>query len=169
MARPSIYEAVGGDEAFLALATAFHARCLADPVLEHPFSHPGSPEHVERLAEYWAEVFGGPPRYSKEHGGHSAMLEIHARQGADEDLGRRFAAAFMAAADDAGLPADPTLRTPCATTSRGRSRRSCRSPRETLASTPNSPRRGGAGTGWRNAARSRRRPVDMRHRRVSHG
>jgi hemoglobin len=110
MARPSIYEAVGGDEAFLALATAFHARCLADPVLEHPFSHPGSPEHVERLAEYWAEVFGGPPRYSKEHGGHSAMLEIHARQGADEDLGRRFAAAFMAAADDAGLPADPTLR-----------------------------------------------------------
>jgi hemoglobin len=108
--RPTIYAFAGGDEAFLALATAFHARCLADPVLGHPFSHPGNPEHVERLAEYWAEVFGGPPTYSRSHGGHSAMLEIHARQGADEDLGRRFVTAFVQAADDAGLPDDPEFR-----------------------------------------------------------
>lgn len=105
-----MYEFAGGAPALLALATAFHARCLADPVLEHPFSHPGNPEHVERLADYWGEVLGGPPRYSESHGGHSAMLEIHARQGADDDLGRRFVAAFVLAADDAGLPDDPDLR-----------------------------------------------------------
>ena len=110
MERPSIYGFAGGDPAFLALASAFHARCLADPVLSHPFSHPGNPEHVERLADCWGEVFGGPPRYSGSYGGHSAMLEIHARQGADEDLGRRFVTAFVQAADDAALPDEPDLR-----------------------------------------------------------
>jgi hemoglobin len=110
MERPSVYGFAGGGEAFLALATAFHARCLADPVLSHPFSHPGNPEHVDRLADYWGEVFGGPPRYSSSHGGHSAMLEIHARQGADADLGERFVACFVQAADDAELPGDAEFR-----------------------------------------------------------
>ena len=109
-ARPSVFEFAGGDEAFLALATAFHERCLADPVLSHPFSHPGNPEHIQRLADYWGEVFGGPARYTESFGGHPAMLEVHARQGADEDLGRRFVDAFVGAADDAALPADPAFR-----------------------------------------------------------
>jgi hemoglobin len=105
-----MYEFAGGDPAFLALATAFHARCLEDPVLAHPFSHPGNPDHVARLADYWGEVLGGPPRYSTSHRGHSAMLEIHARQGADDELGRRFVRAFVQAADDAALPDDPVFR-----------------------------------------------------------
>lgn len=55
--RPSLYEFAGGDAAFVALATAHHARCLQDPELSHPFSHPDQhPQHVERLAAYWAEV-----------------------------------------------------------------------------------------------------------------
>ncbi len=63
--RPNLYEFAGGEPAFLALAAAHHARCLADPELNHPFSHPGQhPQHVERLAAYWAEVMGGPPLYS---------------------------------------------------------------------------------------------------------
>jgi len=59
--RPSMVEFAGGSPAFLALATAFHRRCLEDPVLAHPVSHPGNPHHIERLADYWAKVFGGPP------------------------------------------------------------------------------------------------------------
>jgi hemoglobin len=94
----------------LALARAFHERCLAEPVLSHPFSHPGNPEHVERLADYWGEVLGGPPGYSGSFGGHSAMLRIHAGQGAEDDLGRRFVSCFVLAADDAGLPDDPEFR-----------------------------------------------------------
>ena len=108
--RPSIYEFAGGDDAFLALAAAHHQRCLDDPELNHPFSHPGDPMHIEHLAYYWAEVFGGPPRYSQSHGGHSAMLAIHAHQGAMDDLGRRFVTCFVQAADDAGLPDDPEFR-----------------------------------------------------------
>src|SRR5258707_15196874 len=56
VSRPSIYEFAGGDQAFLALATAFHERCLEDPDLNHVFSHHASPDHVENLAAYWAEV-----------------------------------------------------------------------------------------------------------------
>jgi hemoglobin len=110
VARPSIFEFAGGAAAFLALATAHHERCLADPVLNHPFSHPGHPQHVQRLASYWAEVFGGPARYSDDCGGHSAMIDIHAGQGADDDLGSRFVDCFVRAADDAGLPADAEFR-----------------------------------------------------------
>ena len=105
-----MFEFAGGEQAFLALAGAHHERCLQDPELNHPFSHGTAPHHIEHLAAYWAEVFGGPARYSNSHGGHSAMLEIHARQGTGDDYGPRFVACFMQAADDVGLPDDPDFR-----------------------------------------------------------
>ena len=109
--RPSVYDVAGGDAAFLALARAHHARCLADPELNHPFSHPGQhPQHVERLAAYWGEVLGGPPTYSEHCADESFVLRIHSGNGDMTDLGRRFVACFVAAADDAGLPDDPALR-----------------------------------------------------------
>jgi hemoglobin len=110
--RPSLYEFAGGDAAFLALARAHHARCLADPELNHPFSHPGQhPQHVERLAAYWAEVLGGPPAYSRACGGDQpGVLRIHAHHGDMTDLGRRFVRCFGAAMDDAGLPDDTEFR-----------------------------------------------------------
>ena len=109
--RPSLYEFAGGDAAFLALATAHHARCLADPELNHPFSRPDQhPQHVERLAAYWAEVMGGPPRYSDSCGDHSGVLQMHAGNGDLTDLGRRFVDCFAGAADDAGLPVEPEFR-----------------------------------------------------------
>lgn len=109
--RPSVFEFAGGDQAFIALAAAHHERCLADPVLNHPFSHPGHPDHLGHLASYWAEVFGVPRRYSEGHGGHSAMLSLHAGTGAQADMGERFVACFMLAADDADLPDDSEFRT----------------------------------------------------------
>jgi hypothetical protein len=36
----SVYDAAGGAAAMLALAHAWHQRCLADPEAQHPFSHP---------------------------------------------------------------------------------------------------------------------------------
>jgi len=109
--RPSLYEFAGGEPAFVALATAHHARCLADPELNHPFSHPDqNPHHVERLAAYWAEVLGGPPAFSGTCGDQSSVLQMHAGNGDMTDLGHRFLACFVAAADDAGLPGDPEFR-----------------------------------------------------------
>ncbi len=100
MARASIYEFAGGEQAFLALAAATHERCLADPELNHPFSHHVSPGHIEHLAAYWAEVFGGPRRYSESLGGHSGMLSIHAGEDAPDEMGDRFEACFIQAIDD---------------------------------------------------------------------
>jgi hemoglobin len=109
--RPTLYEFAGGAEAFLALARAHHARCLADPELNHPFSHEDQhPQHVERLAAYWGEVLGGPPVYSTECGDESAVLRLHAGHGDMSDLGERFHACFLAAMDDAALPPDPEFR-----------------------------------------------------------
>jgi len=110
MRERTVYDAAGGEESFLRLAQAHHDRCLSDPVLEHPFSHGVQPDHVPHLGLYWAEVFGGPPTYSRFLGGHSGMLALHAGQGADADLGERFLAAFTAAVDDVGLGAYADLR-----------------------------------------------------------
>ncbi|MDP1849238.1 MAG: group II truncated hemoglobin [Solirubrobacteraceae bacterium] len=109
--RPTLYEFAGGEPAFLALARAHHARCLADPELNHPFSHPGRhPQHVERLAAYWGEVLGGPPTYSQACGDQSGVLRMHAGNGDMSELGERFVRCFDRAADDAGLPADRAFR-----------------------------------------------------------
>ncbi|SDI86741.1 hemoglobin [Frankineae bacterium MT45] len=109
--RPTLYEFAGGAPAFLALATAHHARCLADPELNHPFTHPDqNPQHIERLAAYWGEALGGPATYSASMGDQSEVQQMHSGNGDMTDLGRRFVACFVAAADDAGLPPDPEFR-----------------------------------------------------------
>ncbi len=110
MARPTLYEFAGGAPALLAVAQAHHQRCLDDPVLNHPFSHPGHPDHVARLAAYWGEVLGGPEAYSELGSDQPALVHIHAGNDAEADLGTRFEACFAAALDDAGLPDDPEFR-----------------------------------------------------------
>ena len=110
MSRPSIYEAVGRHEAFLALAAAVTERCIEDPELNHAFSDVLSHNHNENLAAYWEEVFGGPASYSRNLGGHSGMLTIHAAQGAPDEWGDRFEACFIQGMEDAKLPNDSNLR-----------------------------------------------------------
>jgi hemoglobin len=64
--RPTLFDLASGEPAFLALAAAHHARCLADPELSHPFSHHDQhPQHVGRLVAYWVEVMSSPPHYSQ--------------------------------------------------------------------------------------------------------
>jgi hemoglobin len=109
--RPTLFAYAGGEPAFLSLAAAHHARCLADPELNHPFSHPDQhPQHVERLAAYWGEVMGGPPNYSQACGDQSRLQLMHAGNGDMTDLGARFVDCFVLAIDDAGLPDDPEFR-----------------------------------------------------------
>jgi hemoglobin len=109
--RPSLFEYAGGEPALLALAAAHHELCLADPELNHPFSHPDqNPHHVERLAAYWAEVLGGPPTFSESCGDQSSVQYMHSGNGDMSDLGRRFLNCFVAAMDVAGLPDDPEFR-----------------------------------------------------------
>jgi hemoglobin len=106
----SLFEAAGGDPAILDLARAWHRRCLADPVVSHAFSHGQHPDHVERLAAYWAEALGGPAGYSGSLGDHSEVLRLHSGNGEHAEMDERAQVCFALALDDAGLPDDERLR-----------------------------------------------------------
>lgn len=102
--QTTIYEAVGGGDVLLALAHAWHRRCLDDPVASHPFSHPGHPQHLERLAAYWGEALGGPPAYSSTMGDHTHVMRMHAGNGDHPELDERVVALFHLAMADAEVP-----------------------------------------------------------------
>jgi hemoglobin len=106
----SIYEVAGGRKAFLDLARAWHARCLADPIVSHAFSHGYHPQHSERLAAYWAEALGGPSDYTQSLGDESTVVRMHSGNGEHPEMDERAQICFAAALDDAGLPDDPRLR-----------------------------------------------------------
>lgn len=100
----TIYAAAGGRQAILDLAHAWHARCLADPVMSHAFSHGFHPRHTEQLAAYWAEALGGPDDYTASMGSESRVLRMHAGNGEHRDMDERTQACFAQALDDAGIP-----------------------------------------------------------------
>lgn len=109
--RSTVYDAVGGQQAFLDLAHAWHRRCLADPIVSHAFSHPGQhPLHTERLAAYWGEALGGPSTYTDRCGDHSQVLRMHAGNGEHHEMDERAQLCFAQAIDDAELPDDERLR-----------------------------------------------------------
>jgi hemoglobin len=106
----SIYEVAGGRQAFLDLAHAWHARCLADPIVSHAFLHGYHPKHSERLAAYWAEALGGPSDYTESMGDESTVVRMHSGNGEHLEMDERAQICFAGALDDAGLPDDPRLR-----------------------------------------------------------
>jgi hemoglobin len=106
----SVFDAAGGEQALLALAGAWHERCLQDPVVSHAFSHGGHPDHVARLAAYWGEALGGPTTYTDTMGDESQVVAMHSGQGEHQEMDDNAQACFALALDDAGLPDDDRLR-----------------------------------------------------------
>jgi len=106
----TIFEVAGGRQAFVDLAHAWHARCLADPIVSHAFAHGFHPRHADRLAAYWAEALGGPPEYSESMGSESTVLRMHSGNGEHQEMDERAQTCFAQALDDAGLPDEPRLR-----------------------------------------------------------
>jgi len=106
----TVYAAAGGSEGMFRLATAWHARVLADDVVGHAISHGYRPDHTERLAAYWAEALGGPPAYSGRYGDETSVVRVHSGNGPHEEMDRRAIACFDQAIADAGLATDDRLR-----------------------------------------------------------
>ncbi|GAB2771788.1 group II truncated hemoglobin [Terrabacter koreensis] len=106
----SIYDAVGGMPALTRLAHSWHERCLADPLVSHAFSHGFHPDHTGRLAAYWAEALGGPPRYTSELASETDVVRMHSGNGPHPEMDARAVACFAAAVGDAGLGDDPAVR-----------------------------------------------------------
>ena len=104
-----MYEAARGAEGMLRLAGAWHARVMADAVVSHAFSHGFNPEHIERLAAYWAEALGGPTTYSDSYGDETSVVRMHSGNGPHKEMDQRAIACFDQALIDAGLAGDDRL------------------------------------------------------------
>jgi hemoglobin len=64
----SIYELVGGQEAFVRLCDSFYARVENDPVLRPLYPEGPLDDAKEKLALFLTQFFGGPEIYSQRRG-----------------------------------------------------------------------------------------------------
>ena len=103
----SVLEAAGGEVGVLALAEAWHRRVLADDVVGHAFQHGHHPAHTRRLAAYWVEALGGPPRYSSQYGDETSVVRMHSGNGVHDEMNDRAISCFDQALSDAGLDDTP--------------------------------------------------------------
>ena len=107
---PTLYEWVGGANAFTRLINAFYDRVEQDELLTAFYPGGVHAEHRRHVALLWGEVFGGPPLYTTELGGYERMLAKHLNLGISEEQRFRFTTLMRSAADDAGMPDDPGFR-----------------------------------------------------------
>ena len=106
----TVFEVAGGNDGLRRLAGAWHRRVMADDVVGHAFSHGFHPQHVERLAAYWAEALGGPSTYSDSYGDETTVVKTHSGNGEHDEMDRRAIACFDQALADVGLANDGALR-----------------------------------------------------------
>ena len=107
---PTLFEWAGGHEAFVRLINAFYDRVERDELLAPLFGGTVSEAHRDHVVAWWAEVFGGPTRYSDELGGYDNMIAKHRGLEITPEQRFRFASLMSLAADDADLPDDPEFR-----------------------------------------------------------
>jgi hemoglobin len=107
---PTLYEWAGGRDAIERMINAFYNRVEQDDLLAELFPGGVGEEHRDHVTTWWSEVFGGPPRYTEEHGGYEHMLAKHRGLNITPEQRFRFASLMSLAADDAGLPDDPEFR-----------------------------------------------------------
>jgi hemoglobin len=106
---PSLYEWLGGMPALEQLTATFYERVAHDPILAPVFARM-SPDHPKHVAEFLAEVFGGPSHYSSERGGHPAMIRHHLSRSLTHEQRRRWIELLLTCADELGVPDDPEFR-----------------------------------------------------------
>jgi len=109
-AEPTLYEWAGGLDAIRRMIDAFYDRVEQAEIFDRLFPGGVTEEHREQVTHWWAEVFGGPARYTEELGGYNNMLEHHRNLDITQEQRATFVATMSQAADDADLPADPEFR-----------------------------------------------------------
>jgi len=91
------------------LTKHFYERVRLDPLLIPVFAHmPG--DHPHHVAQFIAEVFGGPTAYSETRGGHAHMVTQHLNRHLTHEQRRRWIELLLASADAVGIPEDPEFR-----------------------------------------------------------
>jgi hemoglobin len=106
---PTLYEWIGGMPALQRLTTRFYEHVRDDAVLAPIFAAMDA-RHPQFVAQFIAEVFGGPNDYSRERGGHPHMVSEHLGRHLTEHQRQTWMALFLDTADEIGLPSDPEFR-----------------------------------------------------------
>ena len=106
---PTLYEWAGGMEALRKLTAAFYQKVPNDTLIGPLFAEM-APDHPERVAQFLAEVLGGPAEYSRQRGGHATMVTHHLGRRLTEAQRKRWMDLLLETADEVGLPSDPEFR-----------------------------------------------------------
>ena len=107
---PTLYDWAGGKEVFENLTKTFYEKVLKDESLGPVFKNM-SPEHSRHVAHFIAEVFGGPPLYTKgDNGSHASMVAHHLGKMLDETKRKQWIKLLLETADEVGLANDPEFR-----------------------------------------------------------
>jgi truncated hemoglobin YjbI/CDGSH-type Zn-finger protein len=106
-ASPTIFEWAGGLPALTRMTKIFYEKYVPQDELLAPLFANMSPDHPERVAKWFAEVFCGPRFYSEQYGGYPRMLSQHLGKCITEEMRARWVALLQQSAKEAGLPNDP--------------------------------------------------------------
>ena len=107
---PTLYEWAGGTPAIRRMIDSFYDRVENLELFKPIFPGDVSEEHRDFVTAWWAEVFGGPARYTEELGGYTNMLAHHKNLQITPEQRAAFVSTMSLAADDAELPDDPEFR-----------------------------------------------------------
>lgn len=100
-AEVSIYEAIGGEPALVAVVDDFYVRVLADPQLAGFFAGVNMPKLKGRQVEFFAAALGGPDGYQG-----VGMRDVHAGRGISQADFDKVAFHLTGALAAAGVPAE---------------------------------------------------------------
>jgi len=106
---PTLYEWAGDQATFEKLFRTFYDKVLKDDLLGEVFKHM-SPEHVQHVAHFVAEVFGGEKLYTQHGGSHAGMIGKHIGKMLTEEKRQRWVHLLLQTADEVGLKSDPEFR-----------------------------------------------------------
>ena len=107
---PTLYEWAGDMQTFETLFSKFYAKVLKDDLLGPVFKDM-SPDHVQHVAHFVAEVFGGEKLYTThDHGSHAHMIGQHIGKMLTEEKRQRWVSLLLQTADEIGLKSDPEFR-----------------------------------------------------------
>jgi hemoglobin len=107
---PTIFEWAGGGAAFERWLNCFYDLVEQDELLAPVFDGKVTEAHRVHVVAWWAEVMGGPARYTEVHGGYQHMLARHRGLEITPEQRLRFVTLLSRAADESGLPDDPEFR-----------------------------------------------------------
>ena len=97
----SIYEAIGGEPALVAVVDDFYVRVLADSQLAGFFAGTNMPKLKGRQVEFFAAALGGPDLYRG-----AGLRAVHAGRGISQGDFDKVAFHLVAALAGAGVPGE---------------------------------------------------------------